>query len=250
MDRDRRKCPSGCRPSDDILAQYISRPSRRAQILEVCAFLFLIVPALSMSFFAVRGPSMGMALAGAMTILRDLALVALIAFFLWRNRERPAAVGWTGRRLWLEVLLGLFLFPFVFAGAAAVESLLRAAGLSGLTAVPGFLRVAGAAEIVLAAIMVVVVAFAEEIVFRGYLLLRFRAIPLRPVWAIALSSAIFALGHGYEGTAGAVTVGLMGAAYATVYQWRRSLAAPIVMHFLQDFSGIVLPPLIAAGTGN
>jgi len=69
-------------------------------------------------------------------------------------------------------------------------------------------------------------------------------------WAIALSSAIFALGHGYQGTAGVVTVGLMGAAYATVYHWRLSLAAPIVMHFLQDFSGIVLPPLIAAGTGN
>ncbi len=38
--------------------------------------------------------------------------------------------------------------------------------------------------------------------------------------------------------------GVMGLAFALVYLWRRSLVAPMVMHFLQDFIGIVLLPLL------
>jgi membrane protease YdiL (CAAX protease family) len=59
-----------------------------------------------------------------------------------------------------------------------------------------------------------------------------------------LSAGIFSLGHGYEGSAGVVTVGVMGAVFALVYLWRRSLVAPMMMHFLQDFIGIVLVPLL------
>jgi len=32
--------------------------------------------------------------------------------------------------------------------------------------------------------------------------------------------------------------------FALVYLWRRSLVAPIVMHFLQDFVGIILVPML------
>jgi membrane protease YdiL (CAAX protease family) len=39
----------------------------------------------------------------------------------------------------------------------------------------------------------------------------------------------------------------MGLAFAFVYMWRRSLVAPIVMHFLQDFIGIVLLPWFGKG---
>jgi membrane protease YdiL (CAAX protease family) len=61
---------------------------------------------------------------------------------------------------------------------------------------------------------------------------------------VILSSILFALGHGYEGTAGVLTIGFMGLIFALVYLSRRSLVAPIVMHFLQDFGGIVLLPLL------
>lgn len=84
----------------------------------------------------------------------------------------------------------------------------------------------------------------EETIFRGYLILRFTAVTLRPAVAVLLSAALFSLGHGYEGSAGVVTVGVMGLALALIYLWRESLVAPIVMHFLQDFLGIVLLPLL------
>lgn len=62
--------------------------------------------------------------------------------------------------------------------------------------------------------------------------------------AVLVSSVIFSLGHGYEGTAGVATVGVMGFIFALVYLWRDSLVAPIVMHFMQDFIGIVMVPLM------
>jgi membrane protease YdiL (CAAX protease family) len=63
--------------------------------------------------------------------------------------------------------------------------------------------------------------------------------------AIAVAmAAIFALGHGYEGSLGVVTVGVMGLVFNLIYLWRKSLVAPIVLHFLQDFTAIVLAPYL------
>jgi membrane protease YdiL (CAAX protease family) len=89
-----------------------------------------------------------------------------------------------------------------------------------------------------------VVALAEETIFRGYLILRFKAITTNTASAVLASAVIFSLGHGYEGSAGVITVGVMGLVFAFVYLWRKSLVAPVVMHFLQDFIGIVLLPLL------
>jgi membrane protease YdiL (CAAX protease family) len=62
-----------------------------------------------------------------------------------------------------------------------------------------------------------------------------------------LSSFVFSLGHGYEGMTGVVTVGVLGWALAIVYLRTKSLIAPMVIHFLQDFVTVVLAPLIASG---
>jgi membrane protease YdiL (CAAX protease family) len=102
----------------------------------------------------------------------------------------------------------------------------------------------GLAEFALASVLVAVVALTEESIFRGYLILRFRNVFASPAIAVVLSAVIFSLGHGYEGTAGVITVGVMGFIFALVYVWRRSLVAPMVMHFLQDFLSIVLLPLL------
>jgi membrane protease YdiL (CAAX protease family) len=88
------------------------------------------------------------------------------------------------------------------------------------------------------------VALAEETIFRGYLILRFKNITASTAAAVLTSAVIFSLGHGYEGSAGVITVGVMGVVFALIYLWRQSLVAPMVMHFLQDFIGIVLVPLL------
>lgn len=112
------------------------------------------------------------------------------------------------------------------------------------TPVPSFLATKGIAESLLSSVMVIIVAFAEETVFRGYLSLRFKAVTESPSAPILLSAVIFSLGHGYEGSAGVITVGVMELLFDLVYVWRQSLVAPMVMHFSQDFTSIILLPLL------
>ena len=214
---------------------------RKEQILEVWVFLFLIVPSMALSLFAVRRGSLGFNITASAIILRDLALVCLILFFLWRNGEPRSKIGWNFQNLWREVLLGIALFVPLFWVVVGVELAFRWAGLSApSTPMPAFLTASDLPQIVLAFVLVCVVAVAEETIFRGYLLLRFGATLGTMTMAVVSSSLIFSVGHGYEGTAGLATVGVMGGVLCLVYLWRGSLVAPMVIHFLQDFVGVVL----------
>jgi CAAX protease family protein len=221
--------------------------AHKEQVVEVAVFLFLIVPSMVLSLFVVRRGNLSFVLTAVATIFRDLGMVSLILFFLWRNGENVERIGWSFRRAVREAALGAALYiPFVFSAALLERGLLRLGLSRPATPTPSFLAASGGAEFLLAAVLVAVVAVAEETIFRGYLLLRFQTLLRSPALAVLLSSVIFSLGHGYEGSAGLVTVGVMGAVFAVVYLWRQSLVAPIVMHFLQDFLSIVLLPWLGA----
>ncbi len=212
--------------------------NRRWQVVEVLIFLALIVPSTVLGTFVYRQERVGFTLVAWATLSRDVALVALILYFLWRSGEPLRALGWRFR--WADVLLGVVLFPVVAFAASLLGVALRAAGLSAPSpATLTFLRPHGPAELALAVVLAVVVAVAEETMFRGYLLLRLRNLGAGAVQAVVVSALLFSLGHGYEGSAGMVTVAALGAVFAAIYLWRGSLAAPIVMHFLQDFIGLV-----------
>ena len=229
-----------------LLAQDM-HPSKRVQLAEMSVFLFLIAPSLVFSFFVVRQGSLGFVLTAFATILRDLGLVCLILYFVWRNGEPVVHIGWTPRNWLREVILGMLLFAPFFYGAAVVGNGLRYIGLSSpKTPLPSLVPGRSVTHSALAFVLVAIVALAEETIFRGYLILRLRAVLGSPFAAVLLSAVIFSFGHGYEGSAGVVTVGIMGLAFALVYVWRQSLVAPIVMHFLQDFVVILLLPLLQA----
>ncbi len=214
-------------------------------VIEVLVFLFLIVPSMVLSFLVqTKLGGLDFFSTASVIIFRDLALVSLVFYFIWRNGETLRDLGWTWKNGWHDVFLGLALFlPFTFV-ANVLESFLRNAGLSLPAGSPAFLTVHGSHEIVLGMVLVIIVALVEETIFRGYLLLRFQGGHLRPLAAAMFSSVIFSLGHGYEGTAGIVTVVYMGLTFALIYLWRGSLVTPVILHFLQDFSGIVLPALL------
>lgn len=222
-------------------------PGRREQLIEVGVFVFLIAPSLVFSFSVVGRGEVGFGLVAAATILRDASLVSLILFFLWHNRESVRAIGWTTDGVWRELGIGLLLFPAVSYGAALLDGFVRGVGLAGPSAPPAFLAPQTGVDLVLAVVLVIVVAIAEETIFRGYLMLRLKAAVPRPVFTVGVSSVIFALGHGYGGPAGVVTVGAVGAALGTIYLWRGSLVAVMTIHFLQDFVGLVLRALLAGG---
>lgn len=126
-----------------------------------------------------------------------------------------------------------------------VDSGLNSLGISTQKGhIPSFLEPSGTSQYILAGILVVVVAISEETIFRGYLILRFKSVTGSAAWAVVISTIIFSAGHGYEGTGGVIIVGIMGAVFALIYLWRKNLAAPIVMHFIQDFIAIVLLPIM------
>jgi membrane protease YdiL (CAAX protease family) len=222
--------------------------SWRVQFFEVLVFLFLIVPSLALSFLANQQGNIGFTVTAIATILRDLALVSLILFFLWQNRENVGQIGWKLRNGWGEVLLGMILFVPVFFGADLLDSFLNTIGFSSPKApLPSFLQSSGISQTILAIILVIVVAITEETIFRGYLILRFKSLTNSAALAAILSAVVFSIGHGYEGSAGVITVGTLGLVFALVYLWRGSLIAPMVMHFLQDFISIVLLSLLGKG---
>ncbi len=229
-----KEAPGGCAPT----------PDRKLQTVEVGVFLTLILPAMLFSLFAIRQGNPPFVLVAASAIVRDIALLTLIFFFLWRNGEPLYRVGLRRTGAWQEAVLGAGLYAPFFLGVALLGATVRAAGFSSPTSVPSFLTPRDPAQLLLGAMLVAVVAVAEETIFRGYLILRLRAVTGSTAAAVLLSSLIFAIGHGYEGSAGIVVVFCMGAIFGLIYIWRRNLTAPIAMHFLQDFIGIVVLPLL------
>jgi membrane protease YdiL (CAAX protease family) len=220
-------------------------PPRKERIIEITVFLFLIVPSMFLSFFATRAGIISFTLVALSTIFRDLGLLFLVLFLSWRDREPFSRLGWNFKNYPGEILWGVLLFIPIFYGAGLLQSILEQIGFSSPhTPVPSFLEASGVSEMVLAIFLVIVVAISEETLFRGYLILRFTQITKNRTASLIISSVLFSLGHGYEGSSGIVTVGAIGFALGLVYVWRQSIIAPVVIHFLQDFIGIVLLPLL------
>lgn len=216
-------------------------PGFLEQLLEVLTFCFLILPGLAFSSTAGPFVKENFLLGVAGVILSDLALVCLVCFFIWRNGEKFARIGWVLKGYEKEIALGIVLyFPLVY-GLSFVEELFQSVELVSTKGhIPSFFEPVGTIQQIVATLMILVVAVSEETIFRGYLILRLKSITGSTFAAIVISSIIFSIGHGYEGLTGVIIVGIMGTSFAVIYLWRKSLVAPIVMHFMQDFIAIVL----------
>jgi hypothetical protein len=89
-------------------------------------------------------------------------------------------------------------------------------------------------------------AFGEEMVFRGYLITRVSELTgntgMGRVVAVAASSALFGLAHRYQGWAGVIATGIIGAALGTLYLCgRKNLWTVIICHGIVD--GVILSTL-------
>ena len=219
---------------------------RREQLIEVGVFLFLIGPSMFQSFFLIDLRNVSFMMAAVATTMRDLSLLTLVLYFLWRNKESVLRIGWTLRNIWRDILLGVVLFVPTFIGADILAKILITMGLSAPHTTLQLLKPSTQTlQMVAALVLVTTVALTEESIFRGYLILRLKNIFGSTFWSVLLSAFIFSLGHGYEGVAGVVTVSTLGLVFGFVYVWRKSLVAPITMHFLQDFVSIIILPFLA-----
>ncbi|MGA8431004.1 MAG: type II CAAX endopeptidase family protein [Candidatus Sulfotelmatobacter sp.] len=88
-------------------------------------------------------------------------------------------------------------------------------------------------------------AFAEEMVYRGYLMNRVADLfnRTRRPWLISLIAihVVFGLAHVYQGTTGAIDEGLMGLLLGVIYlRTGRNLSVPIVAHGVADSIDFIL----------
>lgn len=217
---------------------------RKVRLVEVCVFLFLIVPSMILSVPVVQKGTLSFSIVATLGIVQDLALLSLILFFVWRNAEGFQALGLRWSHGAREILLGMLLFvPFALF-MRFIEYALKGIGLNLQEKPPMFLIPEGPLQIFLAIVFLVVVALTEEVLFRGYLLLRFRALLKNTAVAVLLSAAIFSIGHGYQGSASVIAVGAMGIVFALIYLWRQNLLAPMTVHFLQNFMAMIVAPAV------
>jgi membrane protease YdiL (CAAX protease family) len=226
-------------------AEVLEPPNRKIQSIEVAVFLSLILPSMVLSFLTAKETDLRFLEVAIGSILNDLALLSLVLYFMWRNQERIEQIGWNFDHLRRDIAWGLILFVPVVLGGNLLQNVLHQAGFSAPSRMPSFLVMSGAFKVILGFIIVTVVAVVEETIFRGYLMLRLTAVTGRTSAAVLLSSLVFSLGHGYEGMAGALSIFVLGVVFAVIYLWRKSLVAPIVIHFFTDFTSIVLPALLS-----
>ena len=171
-----------------------------------------------------------------------IILIVLGVFALARSREGLslhrlgfARVAWSS--LTIGLVLALFFIvvfgPLAYWAVAQLNMGTFDEGLSNLAKLPAWYLV----------LTIVIVATAEELLYRAYAIESLSAITGSDAIAGALSLSAFAAAHVPLWGWGPAVTTLVSAAVATcVYVWRRDIVALIVAHVATDLYGIVISP--------
>jgi membrane protease YdiL (CAAX protease family) len=162
------------------------------------------------------------------------ATVAPIVFILWVSGDDLSQFG-LGKFIWwrgLPAFLGALLFSLL--AHSVLVPYFRSTGLLPTAATPRLSSVMqpGLTASWMLSIRYVFAGFAEEIVFRSYLIPRLRELLGSTAAALALSSALFAIGHLYEGVGAVFLTFLTGLGYGVAFLMSRSVWPGTAAHVL------------------
>ena len=82
----------------------------------------------------------------------------------------------------------------------------------------------------------------EEIFFRAMLFIALYQVSGSVLVALAGATILFAVAHAYQGIAGVLSSGLIGAIFMVIYAATGALWLVIALHALLDLRGLVLLP--------
>lgn len=172
-----------------------------------------------------------------------MGLIAVPAMLLWA-RQPGASIGWTSRRLGLNALVGLgslILFYVVLYSGLLAACLAFPELLDGTnTAQKAIEQAVPPLPMAQMMLLMIVTVLWEEVVFRGFLLTRLRAI-FNTWWlAIPFASLLFAVAHFYQGALAVVVIAWLALLMSLLFVWRRSLVPCLVLHWLHNVGTILL----------
>jgi uncharacterized protein len=192
----------------------------------------------------------GGVLAIALYVCVKTALVlAVVCTLLYANDERLADLGFTGSTIKAAFVWGPLVATGVFIFANVVlGSVLKALGTpTRPEALPALFRDPREAPVWIF-LAVVGGGFTEELV-RAFVLTRFELAfgRIGLIAAVMVDSAVFGLGHLYQGVTGAIQSGITGLLFALIFLRRRRAADSMVAHAFFDLYGVTLAYLLYAG---
>jgi len=183
--------------------------------------------------------SMGLGLGAA------LACILLV----WLGGRRISSIGLTTRDLPLNLgigvasLFGTWFMLMMFGGFIAMlfPSVLQEQSPAQQAIEANFPRLSLQQMFVLC----LCIAFYEEIIFRGFLLTRLHALVRRSWLAVLIGAVAFGSLHCYEGALAVGVVTFLGLVMGTLFVWRKSLVAPIILHLFHNLSMFMLLDLVS-----
>ncbi len=211
-------------------------------VIFLCGFLLVLaVPIVAFGFNAEATPAAG--------AISEILLWSLVLALLWPVfRGVPwSRFAWDVglhkgegmfKEVWCGVLGYLASIPLVIATVlitVLVQSLAGVQEEKGPTGYPMFEHPPGgtwATEFLMVLSLVVWAPVVEEIIFRG-VLYRYLHPRLRWFGAVLATGAVFGFVHPYTAS-GLVHIAVVGVVLGLIREWRGSLIAPMVVHFLNN----------------
>jgi membrane protease YdiL (CAAX protease family) len=182
---------------------------------------------------------------GAPWLAAFALLTAAVALVAVRGEgQRPAALGFGGWSAWSVPCAALLALVFIFVFGPLAGWALQASGLGSFS---GGQQTLGRLPAWFLALDVVVVAAAEEWLYRGYAIERLQALTGSAGLAGAISLGAFFLAHlPLWGLGVALTTLVSGGLLTGLYLWRRDIGCLILAHVLTDLWGLVIAPALRA----
>lgn len=214
--------------------------ARRTQII-IGLLLVLGLPFCHLSSLGQQLLGPGNAIGGE--VLWWIFLAAVLAYVVAVERRPLSSVGFHTPG-WADILLGVVAAVVMFMGTGIIFQFVLpalhlsvAAKITSLAAAPLWVRL----------LTVTRAAICEETAFRGYGFERLTELTGSPLFAAAITFALFTIAHLSGGGWGQVIIAAYGGLILTLlYLWRRNLWATIVAHWLTDGSAFILLPVLMA----
>lgn len=171
--------------------------------------------------------------------------LGIVFFISWQKKWDWSVFGF-GKKITLRtVIKGIWLTIPLFVGLSIIEPFLQKYyGNLNLDSV-AHIRGDWGNYIILMIIMWIFAAFGEELLFRGYYMRSFAKLfgDTNTAWLLAalFISIYFGISHGYQGTAGIISVAIGSMYFSIIYFLNRNnLALAALVHGFYDTIGLTL----------